>query len=199
MIEAHALEVGKAHQAVLKAAFTCDRTRVVTFQWSPGTNHVSFGGLYPGDSNAIMMHHPVSHRIGGGTFGGSDPVPTNADLEFLCRVELWYNQRIAEFLTELSQTNDIYGGNILDQTIVPCVTEVENALHGHGNVPTALFGGKNLGFKVGQFVAANRPHNDMWLTVAAALGVPLDQLQGEAILRGNYSGIIDQIWAPPAA
>jgi hypothetical protein len=81
---------------------------------------------------------------------------------------------------------------------VPCVTEVENALHGWNNVPTMLIGGKNLGFKGGQFLAADRPHNDMWLTVASALGVGMDQLQGEAILRGNYSGVINQIWAPPA-
>ena len=190
--------VGLAHQLLLKAAFACDLTRVVTFQWSPGTNHVSFGGLYPGDANAILMHHPVSHRIGRSSFEGTAPVPSNADLEFLCRVELWYNQRIAEFLTDLQTTTDVYGGNVLDQTIVPCVTEVANALHDHSPVPTVMFGGKNLGFKGGQFIDANRPHNDMWLTVAAALGVTMDQLQGEGILSGNHTGVIDQIWAPPA-
>ena len=194
--ELHA-QVGKAHFAVIKAAFACDLTRVVTFQWSPGTNHVSFGGMYPSDLNAILMHHPVSHRVGGGDLAGTNPMPTNADLEFLCRVEIWYNQRVAEFLTELQTTTDVYGANLLDQTVVPYVTEVANAVHDHDPVPTVVFGGKALGFKGNQFLDANRPHNDMWLTVAAALGVPMDQLQGEGILRGNHMGVINEIWAPP--
>ena len=36
--------VGKAHAAILRAAFACDLIRVATFQWSPGTNHVAFKG-----------------------------------------------------------------------------------------------------------------------------------------------------------
>jgi hypothetical protein len=35
-------QVGKAHYGIIKAAFQCDLIRVATFQWSPGTNHVSF-------------------------------------------------------------------------------------------------------------------------------------------------------------
>ncbi len=44
--ETHA-RIGALHMAVIKAAFRCDLTRVVTFQWAPGNNHVSFGGLWP--------------------------------------------------------------------------------------------------------------------------------------------------------
>jgi hypothetical protein len=153
--------------------------------------------MYPSDLNAILMHHPVSHRVSREDLAGSNPMPTNADLEFLCRIEIWYNQRVAELLTELQTTTDIYGANLLDQTVVPYVTEVANAVHDHDPVPTIVFGGKALGFKGNQFLDANRPHNDMWLTVAAALGVPMDQLQGEGILTGNYSGVINEIWAPP--
>lgn len=196
-------QVARAHMALIKAAFACDLTRVVTFQFSPGTNHVSFGGLYPGNPNAIYMHHPVSHRIGGGSLDSSNPTSSNADVEFLCQVEMWYNQHVAAFLQELKTTVDLYNNPILDQTVVPYVTEVARATHEHAPVPTVVFGGKNLGFKGGRFDVVGkgpgyRPHNDMWLTVAASLGVSLDQLKGEAILRGNYTGIINEIWAPPA-
>src|SRR5690606_26696150 len=57
-------EVGRAHTGIIRAAFQCDLIRVATFQWSPGTNHVSFGGLYPDNERAIYMHHPLSHDIG---------------------------------------------------------------------------------------------------------------------------------------
>jgi hypothetical protein len=196
-------QVALAHLALIKAAFACDLTRVVTFQFSPGTNHVSFGGLYPGDSNAIYMHHPVSHRIGGGALTDSNPISSNADVEFLCQVEMWYNQRVATFLQGLKTAVDVYNNPILDQTVVPYVTEVARATHEHSPVPTVVFGGKNLGFQGGRFEVLGsgnsmRPHNDMWLTCAAALGVSIDQLQGEAILKGNYTGIMDEIWKPPA-
>ncbi len=191
-------QVSRAHLALIKAAFTCDSTRVVTFQFSPGTNHVSFGGLYPGNESAIYMHHPVSHRINGQTLDGTNPMPTNPDVEFLCRVEMWYNRIVASFLQELKTATDVYGNPILDHTVVPYVTEVARATHEHSPVPTVVFGGKSLGFQTGRFEAfTNRPHNDMWLTVAAALGVTVEQLQGEAILRGKHTGVIQQIWQAP--
>jgi hypothetical protein len=195
-------KVALAHLALIKAAFACDLTRVVTFQFSPGTNHVSFGGLHPDSPTAIYMHHPVSHRIGAGSLNDANPISSNADVEFLCQVEMWYNQRVATFLKELKTAVDVYGKPLLDQTVVPYVTEVAKATHEHSPVPTLVFGGKNLGFKPGRFevvgTAPNyRPHNDMWLTVAAALGVSMDQLQGAAMLTGDHTGVINEIWAPP--
>jgi hypothetical protein len=191
-------QVALAHLALVKAAFACDLTRVVTFQFSPGTNHVSFGGLYPGNANAIYMHHPVSHRIGAGSLNGSEPISSNADVEFLCQVEMWYNQRVSTFLQGLKTAVDVYNNPLLDQTVVPYVTEVARATHEHSPVPTVVFGGKNLGFQGGRFETFNRPHNDMWLTVAAALGVSAEQLGGEGIMKGSHTGIINEIWKAPA-
>src|SRR5262249_17863770 len=57
-------QIGKLHAGIILAAFQCDIIRVATFQWSPGTNHVSFKGLMPGEPNTIYMHHPQSHKIG---------------------------------------------------------------------------------------------------------------------------------------
>ena len=77
-------QIGELHQAVLMAAFQCDLTRVGLFQWSPGTNHVAFAGQYPGTPNAILMHHPVSHRIG----SKAQEVQSNTDAEFLVNIEI---------------------------------------------------------------------------------------------------------------
>jgi hypothetical protein len=148
------------------------------------------------------MHHPVSHRIGGGSLTDSNPISTNADVEFLCQVEMWYNQRVSTFLQGLKTAVDVYNNPILDQTVVPYVTEVARATHEHDPVPTVVFGGKNLGFKGGRIEVLGtgpnwRAHNDMWLTVAASLGVSIDQLQGAALLTGSHTGVIDQIWSAP--
>jgi hypothetical protein len=170
--------VGEAHQAIIRTAFQCDLTRVGLFQFSPGTNHVAFSaGMHPGQPNAILMHHPVSHRIQVADQINKD----NADAEFLVNVEIWYNKRLAEFLNTLKvkDLNDPAGGTLLDNMVVPYLTEVSETLHGHHPMPLAIFGGKNLGFKGGQYLKFNgRPYNDLWLTIFAAFGITAAELQG---------------------
>jgi hypothetical protein len=76
---------------VIKAAFRCDLTRVVTFQWAPGNNHVSFGGLWPPDPTSFEVHHTTSHDA------------ASEDLtEFSTRVEEFYALRVASFLRDLA-------------------------------------------------------------------------------------------------
>jgi hypothetical protein len=174
----------------------CDLTRVGLFQWSPGTNHVAFQGLWPDDPNSIYMHHPISHRVTDDNLNGG---PGNeSELEFLVRVESWYNEKTAELIRSLKDATDIYGGNLLDNTIVPYVTEVGRATHRLNDIPVVLFGGKNLGMQGGQFIhfEQQRMHNDMWITVAGALGVSMDALRGERGVMydaGTYTGPIDGV------
>lgn len=192
-------QVGEAHLLILKAAMQCDLTRVITFQWSPGTNHVSFQGQHPSGPNAIYMHHPTSHRVGGADLdpNGSATQSRSEDAVFLNNVETWYNQRLADFLVTMRDTPDVLAGDgssLLDNTIIPYLTEVSRATHQWDPVGVCLFGGKNLGFQGGQFFnALRRPHNDMWLTLAAALGVTEDQLQGEAFMDGPREGVITEL------
>jgi hypothetical protein len=155
--------IGRLHFAVIRAAFQCDLTRVVTFQWSPGTNHVSFQGMYPGQATSIKMHHPLSHEF------------NNPDApEFLTNVDTWYSQRTSELLQTLLQTPDVGGGNLLDNTLIPYVTEVARADHSFGNAPFVVFGGPGvriLGNRLKRY-SPRRPVNDMWLAAAQALDVP---------------------------
>jgi hypothetical protein len=58
----HAMVAG-LHFGVLQAAMVCDLIRVATFQYSPGTNHVAFQGMFPGEPTTIYMPHPESHKI----------------------------------------------------------------------------------------------------------------------------------------
>ena len=156
-------QIGTLHFAVIKAAFQCDLTRVVTFQWSPGTNHVSFKGLYPNEPDSIKMHHPLSHEF------NNPQAP-----EFLTRADIWYSQRTSKFLEELLKTPDLAGGSLLDNTLVPYVTEVARADHSFNNAPFLVFGGKGVRVQGNRLKKYNprRPVNDMWLACAQALDVP---------------------------
>ncbi len=200
-------QVGKAHAAILLAAFQCDIIRVATLQWSPGTNHVSFKGMFPSDPNKIFMHHPLSHRqpfLNSASSSGDPPSGGEArDIyEFLCNVQTWYNQKMADILSEFKAAQDAFGGSILDYTCIPYVTEVADSAHSRGPKPALLFGGSKLGMKHGTFVNSERPQSDLYVTVAQAYlktSDPMSVLRDENFARSNpMTAPIPGLWEPPA-
>lgn len=175
--------IGELHFEVIRAAFQCDLTRVVTFQWSPGTNHVSFKGFYDPDPAAIKMHHPLSHEF-------NNP---NAP-EFLTKIDTWYSERTCGLLMKLMGTPDAAGGGtLLDNTLVPYVTEVARADHTHDNTPFVVFGGANTRLKQGGLFKKHnprRPVNDMWLACAKALDVPMTTLGDQNMYTGPLDIVV---------
>jgi hypothetical protein len=202
--------IAEAHAAVLIGAFQCDLIRVATFQFSPGTNHVSFKGLWPNDPNRIAMHHPISHEGGFlGSASSADPSGLSdqdrARYDFLVNVQIWYNQRLAELLTKLKTAQDGFGNNLLDYTVVPYVTEVAESNHARQSKPAYLFGGSKLGLKHGtfqNFSAKPRPQVDLFLTCAQALLGSEDAkgaLSAERFNQFNPNAApVEGLWAPPA-
>jgi len=200
--------IGKAHAAVILAAFQCDIIRVASFQWSPGTNHVSFKGKYPADPERSFMHHPMSHRIGSQSFfNGAPQTGTSADAslyQFLVAINAWYNQKTADILTTFKNAKDGFGNSVLDHTVVPYLTEVGDPSHSRGPKASLIFGGKALGMKGGQFMNFEsnvRPQVDVWLTVAQALlktDDPLSVLPTTEKFVRSGAGPIKGLWAKPA-
>ncbi|MDF3065238.1 MAG: putative conserved secreted protein [Polyangiaceae bacterium] len=199
--------IGKAHAAVLLAAFQCDIIRVATFQWSPGTNHVSFKGLYPANPTGSYMHHPMSHRIGDqGFFNGPPLTGTDANASlyrFLVAINTWYNQKMADILTTFKTAKDALGNSILDYTVIPYVTEVGDPSHARSPKASMIFGGKGLGMKGGQFMnfqSNQRKQVDVYLTCAQALlqnADPLSVLPKDEKFDRTGASPINGLWAPP--
>lgn len=201
------LATAEAHLAILLAAFQCDLTRVATFQFAPGGNHVSFGGMWSDDPSRISQHHPASH---GGSFVGQaasgDPSTLNeadrARYEFLVNVQVWYNQRLADWLSRLKNTKDAFGESLLDTTVVPYVTEVAQPNHGRSPKAAFLFGGRKLGLQHGSFRVFDtvRPQVDLYLACAQALlqtADPLLALRDERFVQFNPSAApIPGLWLP---
>jgi hypothetical protein len=193
----HAL-IGSLHFAVMTAALRCDLTRVITFQWSPGTNHVSFGKFWPSDATKVLQHHPTSHTLGDNDIFQTDPTKRIDAAVYLMNVDRFYSQNTAAFITALATTTDVYGAKLLDQTIVPYVSEVSRATHAFNPMPILLFGGTGTGFKGGQVISfpdnAKRSTTDLWLSIAAALGMTQDSLKTEKFLANA-----GRITTPPPA
>ncbi len=187
-------QIGIAHSSIIRAAFQCDIIRVATFQWSPGTNHVSFGpgaaevigqpSMYPDGGNrsptGTYMHHPMSHAItnevevgaqNGRPIEGAGP-PDNENgkvAEFLANVQTWYNTKTADIINGFKEASDVNGANLLDHTIIPYITEVGHTSHQRGPLQAIIFGGRALGIQGGQYLEVDGHYNRMWFTVAQAL------------------------------
>jgi len=201
-------QIGKIHAGILLAAMQCDIIRVGTFQWSPGTNHVSFKGQYPNQPDTIYMHHPLSHKVNTVNTFDAKPSGENGDIaQFLANVNGWYNARTAMVIKMFKDAIDPLGdgtSTMLDRTVIPYITEVSQQNHNRDPKPAFIFGGKALGMQLGKYVSfegQSRPHVDLWATVAQAFfrtNNPMASLPGLKFGNNTTPKPIDGLWVKPA-
>jgi hypothetical protein len=194
--------VGKAHAAILRAAFACDLIRVATFQWAPGTNHVAFKGVDPARPDTIWMHHPLSHRVTDAAFfNGPRPSEDTYVWDAMVNVNRWYFQKTADIINEFRtqvDPQDPSGGSLLDHTVIPMITEVAEASHTREGHAAIVFGGGKLGMQGGQYRSVSGIHNQLWLTVAQAfLGADAASKLGSEVYVKTGANPIPGLWAAP--
>ncbi len=201
-------QIGKIHAGILLAAMQCDIIRVGTFQWSPGTNHVSFKGQYPNEPDTIYMHHPLSHKVNCCDTFNSKPSGTNGDIaQFLANVNTWYNARTAMVIKMFKDAIDPLGdgtSTMLDRTVIPYITEVSQQNHARDPKAAFIFGGRALGMQLGKYVnfeGQARNHVDLWATVAQAFtrtNTPMSTITGLKFGNNATPKPIDGLWVKPA-
>jgi len=196
-------QIGKAHAAILRTALAVDLIRVGTFQWSPGTNHVSFRGLDPNSPNTIYMHHPLSHKVGSKAFYDGNRPTANANIwDAMVNANRWYFQKTADIINEfrtMVDPLDPMGGSLLDHMVIPMCTEVAEASHSRNGHGALIFGGKKLGMQGGQYKSVTGNHNQLWVTVAQAyLGANVVQALNAETYVKNGANPIPGLWMAPA-
>jgi hypothetical protein len=197
-------QVGKLHLATIRTAFQCDLIRVATFQWVPGQTHMSIAGLDPTDPDTNYVHHPMSHREQNPDFHFGPPPSTSEYIyEILVNANTWYFQKYADVFAEWKTATDAFGGSLLDHTVIPLMTEVDNGAHSRNRLPALILGGKALGMRGGQlldFQNDPRFHNDLWMTVAQAFFPDspnvLEEMPGEVFARDGVR-TIEGLWQRP--
>lgn len=197
-------EVGAAHAAIIRAAMACDLIRVGTFQWAPGANNVSFGGVDPNTPARNYIHHPVSHRKLDSNFYRELPSISHSERyvwDVMASVQHWFFERTALFVQGFLDTLDPQatdGASLLDRTVIVMCSEMANPGHQFRDSAGLIIGGSKLGMQPGAFHSVDTHHNSLWVTAAQAfLGAdPVSQLQQEVFNKENAAPI-DGVWAPP--
>ena len=197
------IDLGRLQLNMIKAAFACDLVRVATFMWSAGTNWVVFPGTLNGatikSGAQATAHHPPSH---------SDPTGDPATRDWLNQVNILYSQQTSAALQEFDSMIDVDGNKLLDNMVVPYITEVARAWdHNQTSMPLLMFGGKNSRLKGGTYLkvtggplpvqtglttsggTGNRPFNDVWLAMMPVFGVNTTALGAPEQFTGPLPGL----------
>jgi hypothetical protein len=154
-------DVGRLQLDIAAAALACDLTRIVTVQWS----HPEADQTYP-FIGVNAPHHATSHAG-----------DTDADAqESLTKIDVWYAEQMAYLADKLASYSE-GDATLLDHSVVMWASEISKGnVHGHTDLPFALIGSAGGYFRTGRFVdfakggAMGRPHNDLLVSLANALG-----------------------------
>jgi hypothetical protein len=169
-------------------AFTCDRTRIADFQMGfSGSHHTGMMGLVAGDNNS--WHDTVAHLSINDTRRASNVQLTSGTSTvkdaFIKFDRLWASQvaYLAKKLAGIAEGD----GTMLDNTLIYWGVE-SGTDHSHNprDMQYLLIGGKNMGFKTGQFLknpsteSAHKLHTSVLhgLGYTAATGFGIEPMSG---------------------
>lgn len=158
-VAANAPLIGRQQIDLMVQALACDLTRVASLQWTNSVGQLSFPWLGISD-----CQHDLSHE------GDSNLVAK----EKLIKMNTWYAEQLAYLLDRLKAVPE-GDGTLLDNTLVVWGNELgKGNSHTRDDMPFLLAGKAGGALRSGQLLAyGQRPHNDLLLTIARAMGLSL--------------------------
>jgi hypothetical protein len=197
--------VVRQFMSLVRVAFACDLTRVVTFT-APVPQCPELG--YPAD----MTFHTYAHQsIEGATSCGQAYSPVAA--QAMTDLDAWNAAHVAFLLAELDSVAE-GSGTLLDHTVVCWLTELATPTHQHHDACTVLCGGGSGFFRPGRYVRYPRTlpnpipgypvtgpaHNRLLVSLMQAMGQPDDSfgLTGAVAADGtplDFRGALTELQA----
>ncbi len=156
-------------------AMACDLARVVTFQNSNGVGDEVHDWVTLDGKPIAGGHHALSHE------NGEAPTPAGGHRRAIAEINRWYATQFASLLQQMNAVKE-GDGTLLDNSVVVWVNDLSNgATHSHGDanygyMPYLIAGGGAGYFRTGRYVdlgGATRTHNDLWVSICQAFGLPL--------------------------
>jgi len=145
--------VGQFMMDMLTMALACDRTNVISLQWSDSEAKHTFPWL-----SLSEHHHYYQHD------GGFRPTECAA-------IDTWYSQMHA-YLLKAMQAVDMGGHSLLDETVLFFGTEIADPpSHGKTNMPFMLAGGDGKTMRTGRWIKCGGvPHNKLLTSILNLFG-----------------------------
>lgn len=157
-------------------AFACDLTRVATLQWDISATYRKFPWVGVNDA-----HHELSHSS-----------PTGNVYEGLTKIGAWYAEQFSSLIDRLKAMPE-GSGTVFDSTLLVWMSEHSSSSgdHGRNNLPCILAGGLGGTLTQGRVLRLNRSHNDLFITVAQAMGFADVKTFGKAsVCKGAIAELV---------
>ncbi len=193
LIEARHVVQSEYNVRQMVAALACDLTRVAVLNCSPYEHpRQSSLGYKPGDFGTNNLHeydHLTATRRAEPAFRA-----------FGIRMNQERAKALANFLQQLKDVPQAGGGNLLDHSVVLWCGHIGYGDHQSWDLPWVLFGkgggaiksGRYLNFGPRPDIPGNTwgwPHNDLLITLAHTMGVPVETFGEPSLCRGPLPGI----------
>jgi hypothetical protein len=189
---------------ILALAIACDRSRILSLQFSTATSNITHKWISTTDGSS---HHQHSHTgpaslysLGPSIYNTATYNPPGVPMydPQLLPIDLWYANQVAYLAEKLSSMN------LLSQSVICWGNELDmgNA-HNHDDTPFLLIGGGGGKLKTGQLVqfplnlgnnmsnnppTNNRFHNDLLITLAKVMGVNMTTFGSAQGVPPNSNG-----------
>ena len=174
--------VGQLQMDLAVLALSCNLSRVVTLMWSHAVSPTKIPGV------TTIGNHDSSHY-------GTNPSSATG-MQFIAN-RRWFMEQFAGLLQRMKATT--YGdSNLLDHTVVYLCTDINDGdLHDHRSMPFLLAGGSKAGLRTGRSLdftskgqgGQNETHAKLLVSIARALGDPLDSYGYTAMGTGGLTGL----------
>jgi hypothetical protein len=173
--------IGKLQMDLMVLALGCGATQIGTLMWS---HAVSPTRLL--ETTSPMGNHDASHCGG----------PTTAMADNFAVMKRWFMERFVYLVRALDAVPD-EEGTLLDNTVVLLCSELgDSDLHDHHRVPFVVAGGSRLGLTGGRFLdyrgshaGENAPHTKLLVSIARAVGAPVDRFGYDGHGTGPLEGL----------
>jgi Protein of unknown function (DUF1552) len=168
--------VGKLMMDMIVATVACDQTRVASLQFSHSVSMMTFPSLGISDG-----HHDLSHV-------GDNDATAKAKL---VAINTFYAKQFAYLLGKLDSVKES-NGSLLDNSLVLWVNELAKGnVHSHNPLPVVMAGKCGGAIKTGRYLKLpqSQPHNNLLVSVANAMGVPLTTFGNPAYCTGPLSAL----------
>ncbi len=169
--------VGHLQMDLLVAALSCGLTNVASLLWGWAPYSPTYSWI-PGVTSG---NHGLSHAA-----TSDDAAQDQAEL-----VARWQTEQFAYLVQKLADIPE-GGGTLLDNTLVLWVTENGRSnTHSPDNMPYIMAGGAGLGLQTGRLLEyGGVPHNQLYVSVCQALGLPDTQFGHPQYGSGGLVGLL---------
>jgi hypothetical protein len=178
---------GDNFMRLIQAAFACDLTRVVTFNMEAIPDERSQYQSINGTTDVHDMIHKVAQA--------SDPLSKNVEaVGIIKRFHTEYAKQFAKLLGYLAAIPEADGTTALHHTIVLWCGEIAEGNHDLHKLPWLIAGQGGGSIRTGRYLQVPRSpqprgHNDLYVSLANAMGSPITTFGTESVCKGPLSGL----------